>query len=94
MTLIFDIIPNLAIEVLSPSNTRQEMALKQKEYFEAGVELMWIVDIEKRTVQVYTSVEDPGLLLQHSDTLTGGDVLPGLSITLQEMFACLDEAAP
>jgi Uma2 family endonuclease len=93
-TPIFDVIPNLAIEVLSPSNTRKELALKKKEYFKAGVELMWIIDIDKRTVQVYTSLEDPGVLLQESDTLTGGNVLPGFSITLPEMFACLDEEAP
>jgi Uma2 family endonuclease len=91
---IMNIAPNLTVEVLSPGNTRKEMAQKQKEYFEAGVELMWIVDIEKRTVLIYTSLGDQGLLLQESDTLTGSDVLPGFSITLQELFACLDEEAP
>jgi len=93
-TPIFDIIPNLAIEVLSPSNTRREMELKRQEYFNAGVELLWIIDIEQRSIQVYTSLEEPGVLLQGADTLTGGAVLPGLSLPLKEVFACLDEQAP
>jgi Uma2 family endonuclease len=79
-------VPNLAVEVLSKSNTRKEMNRKLREYFLAGVELVWIVDPRKRVVQVYTA-PDQSTLLDEDDTLDGGDVLPGFSLALRELFA-------
>jgi len=49
--------PDLAVEILSPSNTSEEMIRKRREYFEAGVRLAWFVDPETRTVSVYASIE-------------------------------------
>lgn len=48
-------IPSLAVEVLSASNTKAEMTRKLRDYFEAGVELVWYVDPSDRTVRVYHS---------------------------------------
>lgn len=42
-----NLVPNLAVEVLSESNTPREMDRKRREYFEAGVELLWIVDPQR-----------------------------------------------
>ena len=78
--------PRFAIDILSPGNTDAEMLRKRKEFFLAGTQLFWIVDPDKRTVQVYTAPEDFTTLTE-ADTLTGGDVLPGLTLKLADLFA-------
>lgn len=81
--------PNLAVEVLSRSNTPGEMAAKRQDYFAAGVELVWEIDPQPRTVQVYTAPAQ-SITLGARDTLTGGVVLPGFTLAVQELFAELD----
>jgi Uma2 family endonuclease len=81
--------PDLAVEVLSRSNTPSEMRGKREEYFEAGVALVWMVDPEERRVTVYTSPED-SVAYGTSDVLDGGTVLPGFSLPLGDLFAELD----
>lgn len=81
-----DLVPDLAVEVLSEGNTRGEMDRKLREYFLAGVALVWFVDWNRRTVQVYVSPEDCRVL-KESDTLEGGSVLPGLASPVRELFA-------
>jgi Uma2 family endonuclease len=83
------LVPDLAVEVLSPSNTTQEMARKCHEYFVAGVLLVWLVDPRARTVDVYTA-EDQVTTLAVGDVLDGGTVLPGFTLPLSELFAELD----
>ncbi len=78
--------PDLAVEVLSKSNTKAEMARKLGEYFQAGVRLVWLVDPKTRTVRVHTAV-DQSVLLEGNQTLDGGEVLPGFSLSLNEIFA-------
>ncbi len=85
---ISDIIPNLAIEVLSEGNTPGEIARKLKEYFLAGVELVWVVDPFKRTVAVYTA-PDQMTTLTEKDKLGGGKVLPGFTLPVKDLFARL-----
>jgi Uma2 family endonuclease len=81
--------PNLAVEVLSDANTAEEMRIKREEYFQAGVELVWEIDVQLRTVSVWTSLAD-STILTRTDTLTGGSVLPGFSLSLADLFAELD----
>jgi Uma2 family endonuclease len=81
--------PNLAVEVLSRSNTPGEMAVKRQDYFTAGVELVWKIDSDARTVAVYTSVAD-ATHLASGDVLDGGQVLPGFTLALQQLFGELD----
>jgi Uma2 family endonuclease len=81
--------PNLAVEVLSHSNTPREMALKRRDYFAAGVELVWELAPTSRTVAVYTSVTAMRLLTI-ADTLDGGSVLPGFAVAVGKVFAELD----
>ncbi len=81
--------PNLAVEVLSRSNRPGEMAVKRQDYFSAGVELVWEIDPDARTVAVYTSVTAVKTLTQ-SNTLDGDPVLPGFTLPLQHLFAELD----
>lgn len=81
--------PDLAVEILSISNTLAEMALKRQDYFTAGVRLVWEVDPETRTVSVYTGPDNP-IILTEADTLDGGVVLPGFTLSLRDLFAELD----
>lgn len=77
--------PNLAVEVLSKSNTPREMQQKLKDYFAAGVELVWLIDPVSRTVEVHTP---SGVQrLTSSDTLDGGSVLPGFRVPVNEIFS-------
>jgi Uma2 family endonuclease len=81
--------PNLAVEVLSSSNTPGEMAVKRGDYFSAGVEIVWEIDPVARTVVVFTSPTN-SKTLQETDTLDGGTVLPGFVLPLRDLFAELD----
>jgi Uma2 family endonuclease len=85
---ISKVVPNIAIEVLSRSNTDAEMERKRNEYFDAGVALVWLVDHRTRTVQVYNDVETH-VTLHEDDTLDGGTVLPEFRVTVNELFADL-----
>ena len=81
-----DLVPDLAVEVLSESNTRAEMNRKVGEYFRAGTRLVWLADPKTRTVRVYTS-PTRSKLLREDQTLDGGTVLPGFSLSLKRWFA-------
>jgi Uma2 family endonuclease len=83
-----EVVPNLCVEVLSESNTPAEMGRKLKEYFVAGVDLVWFVDPDTRTLKVFTS-PDESKTLTAKDTLTGGAVLPGFAVPVAELFAGL-----
>jgi Uma2 family endonuclease len=83
------LVPDLAIEVLSESNTKREMARKYREYFQAGVQLVWEVDPKNRTVEVFTAA-DQSTRLNENQTLDGGNVLPGFTLSLSQLFGELD----
>lgn len=84
--------PDLAVEVLSPSNTAKEMERKLEDYFGSGVRLVWYVDPAKRTAEVFTAV-GRSVVLREGDTLDGGEVLPGFALPLAQLFAELGPAA-
>jgi Uma2 family endonuclease len=78
--------PDLAVEVLSPGNTKREMAEKVEEYFAAGARLVWVVNPKSKTVTVYRSLTDVDMLTE-KDMLEGGEVVPGFQIPVAEIFA-------
>ena len=82
--------PALVAEVLSPSNTAEEMDRKRAEFFAAGTELFWILDPIARTIAVYTQANAPDALLRDGDSLTGGTVLPGFVLAVTELFDAAD----
>jgi Uma2 family endonuclease len=83
--------PDLAVEVLSKGYTKKEMQRKLREYFLAGVQLVWFVDPARRVVQVYTA-PDQCLTLTEDQTLEGGEVLPGLALPLKKVVARTPQA--
>ncbi len=89
---ISKLIPSLVVEVLSPSNTRREMARKRSEYFRAGVEIVWEIDPASRSAEVYTGPDD-STAIPASGTLDGGGVLPGFKLVLKKLFEKLEKPA-
>ncbi len=85
--------PNLAVEVLSPGNTKSEMSRKCLEYFHAGVQVVWMVDCVNRSVAVYTAPAKYKILSEN-DLIDGGVALPGFSCLVSDFFADLDIGLP
>jgi Uma2 family endonuclease len=79
------IAPDLAVELLSPSNEPRDIAQKVAEYFAMGARLVWVADPKKRTVTVHA----PGALpfvVAGDESLDGGDVLPGFRVEVKKLF--------
>jgi Uma2 family endonuclease len=77
--------PDLAVEVISPSDTYAEVQEKVVDWIEAGTCMVILVISRQRTVTVYRSLTDIVMLTEH-DTLDGGDVVPGWKIPVRELF--------
>jgi Uma2 family endonuclease len=77
--------PDLAVEVISPSDTYTEVEEKVAEYLQAGAKAVWVVNPRRRTITLYHSLSDITILTEH-DTLEGGDLLPGFRCRVSEVF--------
>lgn len=86
----WEVAPDLAVEVVSPTNLADEVDAKVVEYFEAGVRLVWVLFPETRRMYIYESLERMRAI-GVNDQLDGGDVLPGFSVRLGDLFATLDD---
>ena len=82
--------PDLAVEILNPSNTTGEMDRKRGEYFAGGARLVWQVYPETQRARIYTAVE-AFEEIGEDGTLTGGTVLPGFTLSVRRWF---EEAGP
>lgn len=77
--------PDLAIEIKSPDDSLKEMREKAVYYLANGARLVWLIYPEKRLVTVLT--KDSEDILTEDDTLDGGDVLPGFTMPVRDIFA-------
>ena len=77
--------PDLAIEVISPSDRYTEVAEKVRDWLDAGTRMVVVVNSRRREVAVYLPGEDPDTLTE-DDVLDGGDVVPGWTIPVREIF--------
>lgn len=82
----FDVVPNLAVEVVSPTNGFDEVIAKIRDYFFAGVQLVWVIIPSQRQVYAYESPEQVRILSEKHE-LDGGTVLPGFRLPLADLFA-------
>lgn len=78
--------PDLAVEVVSPSDRKSNIEAKVEDYLAAGVRLVWVVWPDTQTVTVHAPDAEPHALTA-ADALDGGDVLPGFSAAVAELFA-------
>jgi Uma2 family endonuclease len=86
-----EVAPDLAVEVLSPSDTASMVLKKVGQYRRAGVRLVWVIDPVERTVTVY----EPDLAVRHlseTDTLDGGAVLSGFRCAIASLFEGIPQA--
>jgi Uma2 family endonuclease len=89
-TEAWDVIPDLAVEVVSESNSANSVVIKIEEYFQSGVRAAWVIYPVVSKVYVYDSPTRVRIL-QVGDELDGGDVLPGFRVALSTLFKDGDE---
>jgi Uma2 family endonuclease len=89
-----DLVPDLAVEVISRHNTREEMERKLRDYFTAGVRLVWYVyHTPRREVWVYASPTESAVV-REDQALDGGEVLPGFQLSLADLFSEPGDSRP
>lgn len=84
-----DFAPDLAIEVVSPSNLPTEMRDKVRSFLISGTKQVWVIYPNAREIDVAVLQTDGSIAYKTygiSDTLTGGDVLPGFSVAVADIF--------
>ena len=81
----WDMVPDLAVEVVSKSNTAEEILAKLGDYFRTGVRLVWVVYPSVRQVYVYTSPADVQILTEPAE-LDAREVLPEFHLSLHRLF--------
>jgi Uma2 family endonuclease len=81
-------VPALVIEIPCASNTPRELERKLRDYFNAGTRLMWVIEPTSQTARLYSS---PGEFrrIGKAGRLDGGEVLPGFTLKMADLFACL-----
>jgi Uma2 family endonuclease len=78
-------LPDLVVEVLSPSDRLGMVMRKVQQYLRAGITIVWVVDGESRNVTVYRAGREPRVL-EENEALDGEDVLPGFTCAVSELF--------
>lgn len=89
----WDVVPNLAVEVVSPWDNVEELEQKIAEYFRVGVELVWVVYPSQSKIHVLVGLTQIQVLTT-TDVLDGGTVLPGFRLNVSELFAEPAENSP
>lgn len=77
--------PDLAVEVISPTDSYADVEAKVTEYIAAGTRIVIVINPRNQTATVTTAAAIARLTID--DTLTGGDVVPGWSLPMRELFA-------
>ncbi len=90
---IWQIPPDLAVEIISPNDLHEKVSGKVLEYLEAGVKQVWIVSPEIRTVTIFRSTEQVQVFAKNS-VLESPDLLPGFRCPLTEIFPAAPSAKP
>jgi Uma2 family endonuclease len=81
----FEFAPDLAVEVISPSETAAEIAHKVRQYLHAGVEIVWVLYPRDQTIHVSESSHN-ARILEAEDLLEAPTLLPGFSVRVSEFF--------
>jgi Uma2 family endonuclease len=81
-----DVVPNLIVEVASPTDEAEDLVAKAHEYLRAGAQLVWVVYPRVRQLYAYTAVDAAPRVFTEADTLDAGDILPGFSTPMAPLF--------
>lgn len=79
------VVPDLVLETKSPGDSEREIIDKVDDWLQAGVKVVWVMNPIKKTITIYADDTNP-ILLNQTDTLTGGDLLPGFTLPLASIF--------
>jgi Uma2 family endonuclease len=90
-TEAWNLIPDLVVEVVSETNSANEINLKLVDYFRAGVKQVWVIYPVSRQVYVYTTLTTVQILTEPAE-LDAGDLIPGFRLSLTELFEDTDSA--
>jgi Uma2 family endonuclease len=82
---VWDMVPDLAIEVISPSNTASAVLRKVHDYFKAGVTRVWVVYPEQAEIYIYSTPQQVQVV-GIGQELDGGDLLPGFRLPVAVLF--------
>lgn len=88
-----DIVPDLAVEVISPNDEWEDVTAKALEYVRGGVKLVWVISPRLKQVYAYNANPSPRVYTE-SDTLDGGDVLPGFAVPVSSLFPPVEMNVP
>ena len=80
-----EVIPELVVEVVSPSDTVREIAGKTSMWITAGVQLVWVLWPETRMIEIHRPAQ-PVTTLRETDTLTGEEILPQFTVPVKDIF--------
>ena len=80
------IVPDLVVEVVSPSDSYSDIDRKVDTYLADGVERIWIIDPQRRKVRVHLQEQTHPITFKDDQILDGGDTLPGFSVKVSELF--------
>jgi Uma2 family endonuclease len=81
----WDVVPDLAVEVISPNDVFKDVLAKVREYFHYGVQVVWVIAPEEQQVYVYNAPTHMRILTGH-DELTSDEVVPGFRLPLGQLF--------
>jgi Uma2 family endonuclease len=85
----FEGAPDLAIEFLSPGDSKKRLQEKLTQYLENGTRLAWVMDSKRRTIVAHRASGEPRILTE-SDELSGDDIVPGFAVSVASVFAEID----
>ena len=85
VTGYYEVIPDLVVEVKSPSDSRREVHDKARMWISHGVPLVWALYPDSRSIDVHTP-DAPRSILTDADALDGGDILPGFTCGIGDIF--------
>jgi Uma2 family endonuclease len=85
-------VPDLAVEIGSPTNLAEEIDNKITDYFQSGVCLVWVFYPDSGRVSVYRSPTQVSIL-GRTDTLDGGEVLPGFRLPIAQLYKAVTKPA-
>jgi Uma2 family endonuclease len=81
----WNVVPDLAVEIISPTNLAEEIDSKIMDYFQSGVRLVWVFYPDAGRVYIYQSPTQVSIV-ERTDTLDGGAVLPGLRLPIVQLY--------
>lgn len=83
----FILVPDIVVEVISPTDAYSDVERKAELYLEDGVKIIWVVDPKRKTVKEYTPQNPDGTTKRDDDMLFGGDVAEGFELKVSEIFS-------